>query len=178
MDISSAKGISASEAHGDFSEVLTYPHARPWYLPWIDRVGIFMAGLCAAHCFVFMLGSLVLGFTAPKLFLYPNLQWLMILLLATFSLTSQITQHHYGKKSALMMAGGLSAICLANFLGIYTLTGELLCQAGGLILALGHVRQLTGEKSHDHPENVATKRGPLGTIAIILLAVICVTALF
>jgi len=153
--------------------------ARSRHLPWIDGIGAILAMSCAVHCFVFMLGSMVLGFTAPNLFLSPSLRWLMVFLLAAMSAGSLMAHgRHYGLLPAWLMAGGVTAICAANLMGFWSLTGDMLCQGGGLIMAAGHLLHMVRAKRTHRPERGSPRLGLPRKMALLLPLAVSMLALF
>lgn len=147
------------------------------HLAWIDRIGALLAGLCAIHCFVFMLGTIALGFSASNVFFNPGLRWLMVVLAAVLSVASIFVHgKHHGHGPAWLMVGGLAAIIIGNMWGIWATAGETLCLCGGLILATGHLIYLFKSKPNPSPVNPIQQYLPR-SLGVLLLLVACVMAM-
>lgn len=144
---------------------------------WIDRMGAMLASLCALHCFLFMLGSVVLGFTATSLFFNPGLRWIMVFLTACLALGSLLTQNrnHHQTLSNWLMVIGLTAIIAANLWGIWSLFGEILCIVGGLILIAAHWGQLRKAKNLGTPEFYKGKSLPRKITVFLFLVALGMT---
>ena len=153
---------------------------RSRHLPWIDRIGAVLAGMCALHCIAFMMGSFVLGFTASSLFFNPGLRWLMVFLVACLSVGSLFLRgkHHGQGFPAWLVVVGLAAIIAANLWGIWAIAGEVLSLCGGFILAAGHLTQLSRDKRTNGPTRASKSHFMARKFALLLLMVACVMALF
>lgn len=150
------------------------------YLPWLDRVGGLLAGLCAVHCFIFMLGSVVLGFTASSIFFNPGIRWLIVFLIACMSVGSLLARGknpEHGLPGWLIVSG-LAAIIVANMWQIWSLTGEILSLSGGMVLALGHWAQLHKGKRLQRESIRAPKPYLPRSIGVILLLVAAAMAVY
>ncbi|MDJ0842375.1 MAG: MerC family mercury resistance protein [Acidobacteriota bacterium] len=177
----SLEGLSGPEEirQVDLTNGLTTVKERPRHLSWLDHIGAFLAGLCALHCFLLMLGSIVLGFTASSFFLNPGLRWLMVFLVASVAVGSLFAHgKHLEQGPAWLMVAGLAAIIIANLWGILASPGEVLSMCGGLFLAAGHLTQLSRAGRAHRSARISTRHHLPRKIALLLLLVTFMTTIF
>lgn len=143
---------------------------------WLNRGGAVLSGICAVHCLVFMLGSIVFGFSASRFFFNPGLRWLLITLVAGFCVASLSWGGKCNRRglSNWLMVAGLAAIIGANFWGIWALSGEILSLFGGLLLTAGHLMKLFEIKRLRRWENILGESRFPKNLALVFLALACI----
>lgn len=122
---------------------------------WLDRLGIGLSVACWVHCIV--LPIIVVASPALSGLLFADSEfhvWLLALILPTAVLAFVLGWFRHRNIKILLLGGaGLGLITLASLQGIWAGHGVLnetmekvLTSIGGLLLALGHFRNLRRTK--------------------------------